>query len=191
MLETLKNLVLPGVGKFTIMDHRVVTEADCSTSFFVTADDVGKNKAEVTCALLSELNPDVYGSSNQSNIADILTMNGGDIYLSSFSLVIASNLEEDLLVKLSDICAAGEISLVSVRAYGMIGSCRLQYTGHHVIESKPSPDIPDLRILNPFEELVAYCKSSIFLIYSFFFLTRFDPWGEKKLIILTPNAACM
>ena len=158
MLETLKNLVLPGVGKFTIMDHKVVTEKDCSASFFITADDVGKNKAAVACALLSELNPDVSGSFTDSDIADVLTNEDGGVYLCSFSLVVASNLEEELLVKLSDICAAGGISLISVRAYGMIGSCRLQYAEHHIIESKPSPDIPDLRILNPFEELVAYCK---------------------------------
>lgn len=60
--ETLKNLVLPGVGKFTILDHHNVTAADCTSSFFLTEDYIGKNRAENACALLSELNPDVKGN---------------------------------------------------------------------------------------------------------------------------------
>ena len=158
VLETLKNLVLPGVGKFTIMDNKVVAERDCSASFFMTTDDVGKNKAKVACSLLAELNPDVCGSYSELNVADILTSANGGSYIRDFSLVVASNLEEELLIKLSDLCAAEDVHLVSVRAYGMIGSCRLQYTKHQIIESKPSPDIPDLRILNPFKELAAYCE---------------------------------
>ena len=165
--ETLKNLVLPGVGKFTIMDHRVVTENDCSASFFMTTDDLGQNKGKVACSSLAELNPDVSGSYCESNVADVLADPSGGVYLKGFSLVIASNLEESLLMKLSDLCATQDIHLVSVRAYGLIGSCRLQVTDHQIIESKPSPDIPDLRILNPFEELIAYCKSNLYLFFLF------------------------
>ena len=39
--ETLKNLVLPGIGSFTIIDGQTVTEADLGNNFFVTEDDLG------------------------------------------------------------------------------------------------------------------------------------------------------
>jgi len=45
--ETLKNLVLPGVGSITIVDGDVVSERDCGNNFFVTEDSIGKPKAEV------------------------------------------------------------------------------------------------------------------------------------------------
>lgn len=61
-VEALKNLVLPGVGGFTIVDPAVVTEADLGVNFFLEEGSLGKSRAEETCRLLRELNPDVEGS---------------------------------------------------------------------------------------------------------------------------------
>jgi amyloid beta precursor protein binding protein 1 len=60
-LETLKNLVLPGAGNFTIQDAAVVAEADLGVNFFLEEEHLGGSRAEHTCNLLKELNPDVQG----------------------------------------------------------------------------------------------------------------------------------
>ena len=60
-IETLKNLVLPGVGAFTIADSAKVTEADLGINFFLEADSLGKSRAGECTRLLEELNPDVKG----------------------------------------------------------------------------------------------------------------------------------
>lgn len=62
-VETLKNLVLPGIGGFTIVDPAVVTEPDLGVNFFLEEDSLGKSRAQETCRLLKELNPDVEGNS--------------------------------------------------------------------------------------------------------------------------------
>lgn len=59
--ETLKNLVLPGVGQFTIQDSAVVTEADLGVNFFLEDQHLGGFRAEHTTNLLKELNPEVEG----------------------------------------------------------------------------------------------------------------------------------
>ena len=59
--ETLKNLVLPGVGSFTIADSATVTEADLGINFFLEVDSLGKSRAKECTKLLEELNPDVKG----------------------------------------------------------------------------------------------------------------------------------
>lgn len=61
-VETLKNLVLPGIGNFTIQDSAVVSEADLGVNFFLEEEYLGGFRAEHTCNLLKELNPDVQGS---------------------------------------------------------------------------------------------------------------------------------
>jgi amyloid beta precursor protein binding protein 1 len=61
-VETLKNLVLPGIGGFAIVDPAVVTEPDLGVNFFLEDESLGKSRAEETCRLLKELNPDVEGS---------------------------------------------------------------------------------------------------------------------------------
>lgn len=60
-LETLKNLVLPGIGNFTIQDSATVSHADLGVNFFLEEEHVGGYRAEHTCNLLKELNPDVQG----------------------------------------------------------------------------------------------------------------------------------
>lgn len=75
-VETLKNLVLPGIGGFTIVDPAPVTESDLGVNFFLEEESLGKSRAEETCRLLRELNPDVQGyfyskvclSSNKSKV---------------------------------------------------------------------------------------------------------------------------
>ena len=77
-------------------------------------------------------------------------------FLKPFTLVVAANLPEQLLVQLAEACAVSFASttttttttlpLVSVRAYGFLGTVRCQYMKHEVVESKPDATKPDLRI---------------------------------------------
>jgi amyloid beta precursor protein binding protein 1 len=60
-VETLKNLVLPGIGQFTIVDSEVVSEADLGVNFFLDDSSLGKFRADETVKLLMELNPGVQG----------------------------------------------------------------------------------------------------------------------------------
>ena len=60
-IETLKNLVLPGVGNFTIVDGERVKEEDLGVNFFLDEDSMGRSRAEETCNFLKELNPEVNG----------------------------------------------------------------------------------------------------------------------------------
>jgi amyloid beta precursor protein binding protein 1 len=59
--ETLKNLVLPNLKAFTVVDHTLVSQVDLSSSFFVSHDGIGMPRAQVVCELVKELNPSVQG----------------------------------------------------------------------------------------------------------------------------------
>jgi amyloid beta precursor protein binding protein 1 len=61
--ETLKNLVLPGVGKFTILDNKLLTPQDSSANFFQPEKYIGKLRGDVSRDTLCEMNPDVQGFS--------------------------------------------------------------------------------------------------------------------------------
>ena len=61
-VEALKNLILPGIGNFTIVDDAIVTEADLGVNFFLDEDSLDESRAEECCKLLLELNPDVTGN---------------------------------------------------------------------------------------------------------------------------------
>ena len=64
-VETLKNLILPGVGRYTIVDDAKVEERDLGVNFFLAEDSLGNPRALATCNYLRELNPEVKGSGIQ------------------------------------------------------------------------------------------------------------------------------
>jgi len=56
-IEIAKNIVLAGPKTLTIIDHQPTTEVDLGTQFFLTKDDIGKNRAVASGPKLAELNP--------------------------------------------------------------------------------------------------------------------------------------
>ena len=156
--ETLKNLVLPGIGHVTILDDAVVTENDMGNNFFVTKDDLGQNRAEVTLKWLLELNPDSDGASEVANISDKIKNNPE--YFNQFNLIIGSQLCEEDARGLSQLTEANGHWLMLIRAYGLLSYIRIYTPEHRILEKKEADkEIDDLRLVAPFPELVAYCDS--------------------------------
>ena len=54
---TAKNVALAGVRRLTIHDTQPATHWDLNTQYFISAKDLGANRAIVTAAKVSELNP--------------------------------------------------------------------------------------------------------------------------------------
>jgi len=152
--ESLKNLVLPGVGRFTVLDAQPVTEADLANNFFVTREWLGKPRAEATCALLCELNPDVQGAAVVEDGAMRAARNPRSF--AAYTLVIATQLNEAALLDVAAACAQCSIPLVVARTNGLLGHVRVWCHEHCVVESKPSPEPQeDLRVFNPWPQLRA------------------------------------
>lgn len=159
--ETLKNLCLPGVGKFHIIDDAKLSQSTSSqdpfSNFFVFPDQdsngTPQDRAETATKHLSELNPDVIGSF--TSVDSLETADYKSIFSSLAEtgqnlLVIASDLPPSILKKISSICWDGirskPVPLVIVKSFGLIGSVRIQTPYHAIIESKPDNEKPDLRL---------------------------------------------
>ena len=56
--ETLKNLLLPGLGLVAVVDGGDVTASDLASNFFVEPAALGRKRADVDVQLLCEMNPD-------------------------------------------------------------------------------------------------------------------------------------
>ncbi|CBJ32917.1 conserved unknown protein [Ectocarpus siliculosus] len=129
--ETLKNLVLPGVGQFTILDAEEVRQLDQGSNFFVGPEHVGLPRAKVTAELLCEMNPDVKGGYVQEDPDS--QMNKADTLLTH---------------------PIGTPNSM-IPSFHHLKALR----GHCVVESKPEGNKPDLRISQPWPELLEYCQS--------------------------------
>uniref|UniRef100_T1H6I6 THIF-type NAD/FAD binding fold domain-containing protein n=1 Tax=Megaselia scalaris TaxID=36166 RepID=T1H6I6_MEGSC len=78
--EVIKNLILPGIGSFTIIDPSIVTEEDLG---------IGASKSECCMRLLQELNPDVNGDYLDESIDSLVETRSE--YFQSFDVVTEVN----------------------------------------------------------------------------------------------------
>lgn len=152
--EALKSIVLPGVGYFNIVDDNRITEEDVSSNFFLTIDSIGQNRAKIASQLLCEMNPDVIGDYLEENV-DLILANRPE-YFNSFDIVLASNLKENTMKKLSQHLWNENVPLILLRSYGLIGYIRIVSKEHTIVEAHPDNELPDLRLDKPFDELVTF-----------------------------------
>lgn len=154
--ESLKNLVLPGVGAFLIVDDVVYDNADVnfgeivcgdssvdgkfgspSCNFFAAPANNCPTKAAMACGLLSELNPDVSGfhctvsSLEEMDHRSFLeklkaTPPQNGSASTSSILVMSADQPSPVLLPLSHACHALSLPLVNVRSYGLLGYVRIQ-----------------------------------------------------------------
>ncbi|XP_077166064.1 NEDD8-activating enzyme E1 regulatory subunit isoform X2 [Paroedura picta] len=155
--EILKNLVLPGVGSFTVVDGSQVTGEDVGNSFFLQRSNIGQNRAQCTTELLQELNSDVSGNFVEENPDKLL--DNDPSFFCRFTVVIATQLPENTLLRLSDVLWNYNIPLLVCRTYGLVGYMRIVIKEHQVIESHPDNALDDLRLDNLFPELQEHIHS--------------------------------
>lgn len=149
--ETLKNVVLPAIGSFAVLDAATVSPRDLGTNFFVDASRLATPRAAAVTALLGELNSDVKGTALVQSVASVDAE-----LLRQYSLVIASNVESGELERIAALLFAQGTPLVVVRTCGFIGYVRVVVPEHNVVETKLDNAADDLRVSEPFAELLAY-----------------------------------
>jgi amyloid beta precursor protein binding protein 1 len=171
--ETLKNLVLPGIGSFHIIDDQHVSMDNANKpfcNFFVFPDETRESddcekvtqtsRAQIATKHLLELNPDVKGS--HTHVPSLDSADYESIFQSIRKengcgwdnlLVVVADLPSKILIPISNLCWNGtvdshkkSIPLVIVKSYGLIGIVRIQTPFHTIIESKPDNSIPDMRL---------------------------------------------
>ncbi|KAL3905118.1 MAG: hypothetical protein SGARI_004612, partial [Bacillariaceae sp.] len=165
--ESLKNLVLPGIGSFCVMDVGVVTQQDVSSNFFLPTEALDKGKAETACGFLQELNDDVKGSfqdckelpASPESWKKLLEQ---ELQKSPQSMVIAADVPPLALEALAGFCHTHpSLPLVVVSSYGLVATVRLQLPacGMALLEPKPTNAPPDLRLKTTFPAFVQLADS--------------------------------
>ncbi|OZJ06235.1 hypothetical protein BZG36_00820 [Bifiguratus adelaidae] len=153
--ETLKNLILPGIGSFTVLDDQTVTEADLGNNFFFDTESLGTPRAKAAVDLLRELNAEV-GSQTVVE-SPTRTIDDNPSFFHKFNLIITTNLSEDYERKLSKICWESDIPIIFIRSIGYLGYFRVQMPEVTLVETHPDSLI-DFRLDRPFPQLLEYAS---------------------------------
>lgn len=154
--EALKNLVLPGIGSYTVVDNCVVSEYDIGSNFFLNARDLGSNRAHALVSGLSQLNESVKGTFETASIKELVEQDSG--FLRQFALVIISDATSSVVALVAPLLRAMGIPLISVVSCGFIAEMRIDAGVHTMIETHPDT-LVDLRLDCPWPELVDFVKT--------------------------------
>lgn len=176
--QSLKNLILAGIGHFTVLDAQLVTEYDLGNNFFLEQDSYGKPRAKEVTKCLTELNPSVKGygiydvsehGGEWKRIADLIVVatrrqdpchhwvEDHDM-IGSYDIIIAANQPPHVLDILCGIAWSCQPNVICVRGAGMLGEVHVQIEELGFIETHPASTV-DLRLTSPWPELEAYARS--------------------------------
>ncbi|GJP49947.1 hypothetical protein CLOM_g9105 [Closterium sp. NIES-68] len=154
--EALKNLVLGGIGSFTVVDGATVEAHDLGNNYFLDRSHLGTSRAQAVTVLLQELNESVAARFVEESPATLIQSNAK--FFSEFTLVIATQLPESVLLQLDSVCRQYGCQLIVARSYGLMGLIRISASEHSVVESKPDNTVDDLRLHKPWKELREFAE---------------------------------
>jgi len=103
-VEVAKNVILGGVKSVTLHDSVVCTYSDLSSQFYLTESDIGKNRADISCPKLGELNSYVPVKSYTGILSES--------YLKQFKVVVLTETTLDEQLRISEITHQNNIALI-------------------------------------------------------------------------------
>ncbi|GAP83614.1 putative family protein [Rosellinia necatrix] len=160
-VETLKNLVLPGIGGFIIVDKALVEEPDLGVNFFLDESCLGKSRSECCTKLLLELNPEVRGDwypKKEETLADVLNSSG------PFTLIMHTNpISQEDLATVEAHARRHKTPVVCIHSAGFYSYFRFSLHGTFpIVDTHPEVEkTADLRLLQPWPELSAFAQEMV------------------------------
>ena len=154
--EVLKNLVLPGIGSYEIVDDALVTERDLGNNFYVTKESKGTSRAVELTKNLNEMNPFVIGEANQQNPIKLVETNVE--YFKKFNVICTCQMPSSTVEKLAKFAWENNIAFFNARSYGFLGYLRISLPELRIYENH-NPDFKDLRLNDPFPEFLNFATN--------------------------------
>lgn len=112
-VEVAKNVILAGVKSVTLHDQQNCEIADLSSQFYVTEAAIGKNRAEVSCGQLSELNHYVPTTAYTGDLTEE--------FLAKFSVIVLTDNNEEEQKRVAGIARAHNIAIIIGVTRGLFG----------------------------------------------------------------------
>ncbi|XP_064623200.1 SUMO-activating enzyme subunit 1-like [Lineus longissimus] len=136
--EVAKNIALSGIKSLTLLDDNEVTEEDAGSTFLVSREDVGKNRATSSLENVQKLNPMVKVSAYTESVDA-----KADEYFEQFHVICATCCSEETLLRLNRITHRSNILFFAGQVFGFYGFAFTDLNDQHeyaeevVVKKKP------------------------------------------------------
>ncbi|GJJ13317.1 hypothetical protein Clacol_007569 [Clathrus columnatus] len=114
--ETIKNIVLAGIGHLIVIDSNKITEEDLGAGFFFREDEVGQNRVDVARSRIQNLNPLV----EVEAIAAVESLEWDPLIQRIDLLCLTDGTRQDI-TRFNDLCRKHNKAFYSGGSYGLTG----------------------------------------------------------------------
>ncbi|KAI0338896.1 hypothetical protein BDW22DRAFT_1337093 [Trametopsis cervina] len=136
--ETIKNIVLAGIGKLVVVDTENVSEEDLGAGFFFRDEDVGTKRVDAAKARIEALNPlvavEIYHDES------LLRGEGLENLIRDVDLVCATDWDRSGLITINSICRQFSKPFYAGGTYGLLGYIFCDLLKHDYISPAQSKD---------------------------------------------------
>lgn len=112
-VEIAKNVILAGVKSVTLHDQQNCEISDLSSQFYISEASIGKNRAEVSCGQLSELNHYVPTTAYTGELTEDL--------IKQFRVIVLTNIDESEQKRVAAIARANNVAVIIGVTRGLFG----------------------------------------------------------------------
>ncbi|KAG5726873.1 SUMO-activating enzyme subunit 1 [Termitomyces sp. T112] len=129
--ETVKNVVLAGVGKVVMVDGEEVMEEDLGAGFLFRDEDVGRNRVEAAKSRVESLNPLV--TVEAISDASVLVGEKFEDLVRRVDIVCVTDWDRDGLIRMNEVCRKNGKLFYSGGTYGLLGYIFCDLLNHDYI----------------------------------------------------------
>ncbi|KAI9443254.1 hypothetical protein H4582DRAFT_2109615 [Lactarius indigo] len=158
--ETVKNIVLAGIGKLIIWDCEDVAAEDLGVGFFFRDEDIGKKRVDAAKSRIESLNPLVTVETLTS--PSVLEQGELERLVQNVDLVCITDSGRDFIVRVNEACRRSKKPLYAGGTYGLLGYIFCDLLEHEYIA--PKNGAKDVRVTvsySPLREALEHRWSGI------------------------------
>ncbi|TCD69023.1 hypothetical protein EIP91_009086 [Steccherinum ochraceum] len=129
--ETIKNIVLAGIGKLVVVDTEDVSAEDLGAGFFFRDEDVGKKRVDAAKSRIESLNPLV----KVETISDPAALQSEHVHalVQTVDLVCVTDWDRETLLRINKITRELQKPLYTGGTYGLLGYIFCDLLAHDFI----------------------------------------------------------
>lgn len=144
-IEIAKNIVLSGCKKFVLHDSKVTTYNDLCSQFFLSENDIGKNRAESSIKKLQQLNyyVKVFSSSQPLPKAE---KELDDFGLKDFNTVILTECDYDTIIAIDQYCRKRNINVIVADIKGVYGRLINDFGDKFIVSDKDGEEAKECMV---------------------------------------------
>lgn len=153
-LEIAKNTILQGCNKVTLHDTKNITNDDLSTNYYITSQDIGKNRAVATYSKLAELNSYVK--------VDVLTRPLTIEFMKNYNVVVLVDYDLKRQIEFNEFTHKNNIKFISTTTMGLMGQVFCDFCDNFIVHDSDGEQIHGTiveNIMNDKEPLVTCIDS--------------------------------